>query len=141
MNQYQIKEGFDQMDLGAIHKYLSEESYWATNISFSMVSQALSNSFCVGVFSGEMQVGFARLITDYATFAYLADVYILEEHRGQGLSKQLMSYIMNVPWIGGIRRIMLATKDAHGLYTQFGFTAPLKPQSLMEIKRADTYAG
>ena len=136
---YQIKSGFENMDISAIHAYLSEESYWASGIPINTVEKALKHSFCVGVFLGEDQVGFARLITDYATFAYLADVYILENHRKKGLSKALMAYIMEQDWTAGLRRLSLATWDAHELYRQFGFNAPEKPEYLMEITRKNIY--
>lgn len=137
--EYIIKSGFENMDTEAIYTYLSTESYWAKGIPFVTVNNAIKNSFCVGIFKEEKQVGFARLVTDYATFAYLADVYILEAHRNKGLSKALMAHIMNLDWVAGLRRISLATKDAHELYRQFGFESPAKPETLMEITRPEIY--
>src|ERR1700709_702217 len=107
MNEYCIKEGFENMDVAAIHNFLSNESYWAKFIRLETVVISLKNSFCVGLFANTTQVGFARLITDYTTFAYLADVYVLKEHRGKGLSKMLIWYIMDVGWTKGLRRILL----------------------------------
>lgn len=139
MENYQIKNGFEQMDIKAVYRYLNQQSYWAENIPYPTVETALKNSFCVGVFTQGQQIGFARLVTDYATFAYLADVYILEEHRQKGLSKALMNHIMALDWVSRLRRITLATWDAHGLYSQYGFTAPENPEHLMEIRRKDIY--
>lgn len=139
VKEYEIRTGFENMDLKVIHRFLNEESYWANGISFETVEQALKNSFCVGVFKDNEQVGFARLITDYTTFAYLADVFILESYRGKGLSKMMMNFIMNIDWVMGLRRISLATQDAHSLYSQFGFATPESPERLMEIRRKDIY--
>nr|WP_294948711.1 GNAT family N-acetyltransferase [uncultured Mucilaginibacter sp.] len=139
MNTYQIKTGAENMDIPAIHHYLSKESYWAKGIPLDTVATSLKNSFCVGVFDKDTQVGFARFVTDYATFAYLADVYVLEEHRGKGLSKMLMQYLMELEWVKGMRRLLLATLDAHLLYQQFGFTQPPNPEWLMELKRNNVY--
>ncbi|WP_418502627.1 GNAT family N-acetyltransferase [Flagellimonas sp.] len=136
---YHIRTGFEQMDIGAIHRFLSMESYWARGISFEMVKESLRHSYCVGVFSEDSQVGFARLITDYTTFAYLADVFVLEPYRGKGLSKRMMQHIMDLDFVVRCRRVLLATKDAHGLYNPFGFTAPGHPQTLMEIRKNDAY--
>lgn len=138
--EYQIKSGFENMDVQAIFSYLSQQSYWAQNIPLNTLQTALKNSFCVGVFKANKQVGFARLITDYATFAYLADVYILTAHRKKGLSKALMAYIMELDWVAGLRRISLATLDAHELYRRFGFDGPKKPENLMEITRPEIYS-
>ncbi len=117
----------------AIHNYL-ERSYWAGGRTKATVEKSLRNSLNFGVFSPEGSlVGFARVVTDYATFAYLADVYILEEHRGKGLSKWLMQTIMEHPDLQGLRRWLLATRDTHGLYAQFGFTPLLAPERWMQI--------
>lgn len=140
MNSYHIQTGYENMDLTAIHRYLSGESYWAKGIPKETVEQALRHSFCVGVFDGSGQVGFARLITDYTTFAYLADVYILEPHRGKGLSKMLMQYLMDLDWTQKLRRMMLVTLDAHSLYRGFGFHAPEFPERVMERRGIKTYS-
>ena len=123
------------MDINAIHAFLSK-SYWATGITIQTVEASLRNSFCIGVFDKQHQVGFARLVTDYATFAYLADVYILEEYRGKGLSNKLMDYLFNLDWTQPLRRILLVIRDAHFLYQKFGFSAFEYPEMIMEKKGA-----
>ncbi|UYQ91964.1 GNAT family N-acetyltransferase [Chitinophaga horti] len=128
------------MDVAAIHLYLSSQSYWAAGIPYDIVESSLKNSFCVGVFENDTQVGFARLVTDYATFGYLADVYVLEEHRGKRLSKLMLDYLFGLPWTKGLRRTMLVTLDAHYLYTKFDFKSPAYPERIMELKRDDVYA-
>lgn len=116
---YRLSSDLNAMDLVEVHKNISA-SYWAANIPFATLQRALENSMCFGVFTeaGE-QVGFARVVTDRASFAYLADVYIKQEHRGQGLGKCLVKTIMASPELNGLRRFMLATSDAHGLYHQY----------------------
>jgi len=141
---YKITTDKNEMSIDAIHDYLSR-SYWAENVPKSVVAKAIKNSLCFAVLAksengNEQQVGFARLITDTATFAYLADVYILAEHRGNGLSKRLMTAIIEHPELQGLRRIMLATKDAHGLYEQFGFTALNDEKMFMHLWTPDVYA-
>ena len=121
------------LDFEVIHKYLSKESYWAQFIPADRLRRAIENSLCFGVYKGNEQVGLARIITDKATFAYLCDVFILEEFRGQGLSKWLMQCIVNHEELQGLRRWSLATADAHGLYSQFGFTQITRPDRWMEI--------
>ncbi|MGP4081996.1 GNAT family N-acetyltransferase [Pseudalkalibacillus sp. R45] len=119
--EYLLSMDQKEMDLHYIHHYLSEESYWAKGIDVETVEKSVQNSLCFGLFQNGKQVGFARVITDYATFGYLADVFVDERHRGQGLSKWMMSEIMTHPDLQKLRRLMLVTKDAHGLYKQFGF--------------------
>lgn len=126
------------MDIDAIHCYLTR-SNWARDIPRKTVTTAIENSLCFGVFQNSNQVGFARLITDKATFAYLADVYILEMHRGKGLSKKLMDAIIQHPQLQGLRRIVLATSDAHSLYEKFGFKQLAKPHTFMEVWDTDVY--
>ena len=126
------------MDIDAIHSYLSR-SYWSEDVPHNIVSKAIENSLCFGVFYNDAQIGFARLITDCATFAYLADVYILEAHRGKGLSKKLMAEIINHPQLQGLRRMVLATYDAHTLYEKFGFKQLANPQTFMELWTPDVY--
>ncbi len=123
----------------ALHQWLTHKSYWAKGIPYETVKTAFDHSFVIGVLYNGQQIAFARMITDYATFGYLADVYVEEEHRGRGLSKQMMEVIMNMEWTSRLRRIMLATLDAHELYQQFGFNHPVFPQRLMEITRPDIY--
>lgn len=118
---YTISTDAAKLDLAVIHQYLSRDSYWAQNIPLKVVERSVANSFCFGMYHNGEQVGFARLITDKATFAYLADVFILPGHRGKGLSKWLMSVIHSHPDMQGLRRWMLGTKDAHDLYKQFGW--------------------
>jgi GNAT superfamily N-acetyltransferase len=108
------------------------DSYWANQRSRDVIEQSLEHSLCFGVYHGEHQVGLARVITDYATFAYLCDVFILESERGHGLGRWLMQTVMTHPELQGLRRWMLATRDAHGLYAQYGFTALPAPERWME---------
>ena len=138
MNTYDISTDPGRLQLDAIHAYLTR-SYWSTGIPKVLVARAIANSLCFGVYAGDQQVGFARVVTDKASFAYLADVYVLEEHRRQGLAKRLVAQIQAHPELQGLRRFMLATADAHGLYAQFGFKPVAKPQSLMEIRDPDPY--
>ncbi|EDM65360.1 MAG: GNAT family N-acetyltransferase [Moritella sp.] len=130
---YIISANFADMDLAVIHGFIST-SYWAKGIPVATLQRALENSLCFGVFTQDgKQVGFARMITDKATFAYLADVFVLEAHQGKGLSKLLMAAILDHPELQGLRRMVLATSDAHGLYQQFGFTALAAPEVYMEL--------
>lgn len=137
--EFELKTGFKNMDIIAIHNFLSNHSYWAKQIPLHIVYRSMKNSFCVGVFKGDEQVAFARIITDYATFAYLADVYVLEPYRARGLSKIMMKHMMQLEWVQQLRRCMLATLDAHSLYAQFGFNAVEKPERLMEICKPNSY--
>lgn len=130
--EYVISTDRARLDLETIHSYLSGSSYWAQGRPLAVVRRSIENSLCFGLYRGERQVGFARVITDRATFAWLADVFVLEEARGRGLSKWLMEIILAHPDLQGLRRWVLATKDAHSLYSRFGF-APLKlPERWME---------
>lgn len=121
-----------------IHAYLTR-SYWAAGISLELVKRCLQGSLCFGVFHEGAQVAFARVVTDRASFAYLCDVYVLEEYRGRGLAKWLLQAVTARPDLQGLRRFTLATRDAHGLYAQFGFKPPQKPDMLMEIVRPGLY--
>lgn len=118
---YLISTDPSKLNLEVIHKYLSQESYWAKDIPFETVEHSIENSLCFGLFHQQEQIGFARLITDKSTFAYLADVFILKEHRGNGLSKFLMATIQSHPELQNLRGWLLRTKDAHSLYEQFGW--------------------
>lgn len=120
--EFRIGTDPDELDVAVIHRYLSTESYWAQEIPVAVVEKAIANSLCFGIYKDNQQIGFARLVTDKATFAYLADVFVLEEYRGQGLSKWLMEVIQSHPEVQGLRRWMLMTRDAQGLYEQFGWT-------------------
>lgn len=129
-----------RLDVDAVHACLAR-SYWAAGIPREIVVRSLAGSLCFGLYdAGGAQVGLARVITDRATFAYLCDVYVLEAHRGRGLSKFLMRCVAEHPDLQDLRRFMLATADAHGLYAQFGFTAPARPERLMEKLDAEVYA-
>lgn len=138
MPAYEISTDSARLDIDAIHAFLTQ-SYWSPGIPRATVARAIANSLCFGVFWEGQQVGFARMVTDKTTFAYLCDVYVLEAHRGRGVSKQLMEYVMQHPDLQGLRRMMLATRDAHGLYTQYGFTSLTAPDRIMEIVRPDIY--
>ena len=127
-----------RLEAEAVRAYL-DRSYWAQGIPLEVVERALRGSLCFGLYYRGKQVGLARVITDGATFAYLCDVYVLEEHRGQGLSKWLMETILAHPHLQGLRRFVLATRDAHGLYAQFGFQPPARPDAYMEIVRPNPY--
>jgi GNAT superfamily N-acetyltransferase len=137
-DDFTISDDKSRLDLDVIHGYLVR-SYWSSGIPREVVARGIEHALCFGVYNGAAQVGFARVITDRATFAYLADVFVLEAFRGRGLSKQLMAFIMAHPELQGLRRFMLATRDAHGLYTQFGFNEVASPSRLMEIVRPDIY--
>ncbi|MGN8039611.1 GNAT family N-acetyltransferase [Chitinophaga sp. 22321] len=137
--EYLVTADKSRLDLHAIHDYLARESYWAQNIPLSIVEKSIAGSLCFGVFHNKQQIGFARLITDSATFAYLADVYILESHRGKGLSKLLMRTVLAHPGVQGLRRMLLVTADAHGLYRQFGFTDVPNPEKFMQLHNPDPY--
>ena len=119
---YNITTDHLKLDINVIHNFLSEESYWAKGITKDVVEKAIENSLCFGLFFKNVQIGFARLVTDKATFAYLADVFVLKEFRGKGLSKWLMQTIQSHPELQNLRRWLLTTKDAHGLYAQLGWT-------------------
>lgn len=120
------------LDITWIHRFLSEESYWVPGIARDLVETMLAHSLCFGVYADGVQIGFARVVTDYVGVGYLADVFIVVERRGQGLSKRLMQFVLAHPQLQRLRRFMLATRDAHGLYAQFGFTALLAPDRFME---------
>lgn len=129
---YLISTDRARIDFDVIHGYLSKESYWATGRSVETVKRSVTNSLPFGIYKDGRQVGFARVVTDYATFAWVADVFVLEEFRGMGLSKWLVEVMLSHPELQGFRRWVLATKDAHGLYQKFGFTTLLWPERWME---------
>jgi GNAT superfamily N-acetyltransferase len=127
------------LDRALIHSFLSERSYWAKGVPRQTVDCSIEHSLCFGVYQAGQQAGFARVVTDFATFAWLADVFIVEERRGQGLGKRLVAAVLAHPRLQGLRRFLLGTADAHGLYTRFGF-APLKQvERFMEIRRPNLY--
>jgi GNAT superfamily N-acetyltransferase len=124
------------LDTKVIQNYLSH-SYWAKGRPLKSTKLSIKNSLCFGLYFKNNQIGFARVITDYATFAYLADVFILEEHRGKGLSKWLMEVILGYKELQILKRWLLATNDAHKLYEKFGFTSLKEPEKIMEMFRKD----
>ncbi|AJQ53357.1 GNAT family N-acetyltransferase [Aeromonas hydrophila] len=128
-----------RLDVPLIHRFLSEEAYWCRGIPLATLQRAINHSLCFGGYLGAQQVAFARVITDKATFGYLADVFVLPEHRGRGYSKALVAAMLDHPELQGLRRLSLATSDAHGLYAGFGFVPPASPGSLMEIYHPDIY--
>jgi GNAT superfamily N-acetyltransferase len=130
--EYLITTDRSRLDVPLIHNFLSKESYWAVGRSVEVVKRTIDNSLCFGVYKETEQVGFARVVTDFATFAWLADVFVVPEHRGQGLAKWLMEVILAHPDLQGFRRWVLATKDAQSLYAQFGFIPLHRPERWME---------
>ena len=136
---YLISTDASMLDLEVVHGYLSR-SYWAAGVPEDVVRRSIENSLCFGVYRGEEQAGFARVVTDRATFAYLADVFVLEEHRGRGIGKWLVEVILSHPDLQGLRRWMLATRDAHDLYRRYAFTELARPRIFMERKDA-SYGG
>ena len=139
INEYLISTDKSKLNIEYIHHYLSKESYWAKNIPMEIVQTSIEGSFCFGVYHLYKQIGFARVITDYATFGYLADVFIDKDYRGKGLSKALMKFIMEQETIKKLRRFMLATLDAHSLYAQFGFESQEGNKRLMGVKFFEEY--
>ena len=129
---YSISTDHLRLDVEMIHDYLSNTSYWATGRGFEIVKRSIENSLPFGIYRGNDQVGFARIVTDYATFAWVADVFVLPEHRGRSLSKWLMEVIIAHPCLQGLRRWVLSTKDAHALYERFGFMKLHRPERWME---------
>src|SRR4051812_2516728 len=139
-HDYEISTDAARLDIGAMHAYLTR-SYWSPGIPCATVERAARHSLCFGLYarSDGAQIGLTRVVTDHATFAYLCDVYVLEEHRGRGLGKFMMRTVMAHPALTGARRTMLGTRDAHGLYAQYGFRAPPDDGVLMQILRPDMY--
>jgi GNAT superfamily N-acetyltransferase len=135
---YEISTDPARIDLKRTHHFLSEEAYWSPGVPFDVVSRAIQNSIVFGVYKGQTQVGMARIVSDKATFAWLCDVWIDPAERGHGLGKWLMECVKAHPDLQGLRRWMLATRDAHGLYAQYGFT-PVDPDRFMEIRDPDVY--
>jgi GNAT superfamily N-acetyltransferase len=130
--EYTISTERERLDLEVVHRFISEESYWGKGRPIEVVRRSIENSLPFGIYKGDELVGFARVVTDYATFAWLADVFVVEAHRGRGLSKWLMEVILSHAELQGFRRWVLATKDAHELYRQFGFIALHRPERWME---------
>ena len=130
--EYTISTDRSRLDLKLIHDFISNHSYWGQGRAIEVVQRSIDNSLPFGVYKGDEQVAFARIVTDYATFAWVADVFVAPEHRGHGLSKWLMEVILAHPQLQGFRRWVLSTKDAHGLYEQFGFMKLHRPERWME---------
>jgi N-acetylglutamate synthase-like GNAT family acetyltransferase len=128
-----------RLNVPYIHQYLSQQSYWAQHIPLEIVQRSIDNALCFGIYNEGKQVGFARLVTDHATFGYLGDVFVDEAYRGRGLSKQLMKYIFEAEPVQGFRRLILVTSDAQGLYSQYGFQPLDHPERYMEIRRTNLY--
>jgi GNAT superfamily N-acetyltransferase len=133
-NGYRISTDKQLLDVDSVYYLLANESYWAKGMPHDIFKRAVENSMCFGIYKDNTTVGFARVITDHATFAYICDVFIRAEHRGHSLGKWLIHIIKNHPELQGLRRWSLATRDAHGLYTQFGFVPLADPNNWMEIK-------
>jgi GNAT superfamily N-acetyltransferase len=138
-DEFLISTDRNRLSLDVIHEFLTN-CYWAKGIPRDLVARSLENSLCFGMYEGNgPQVGFARVVSDFATVAYLGDVFVLESHRGRGLSKWLMECIMQHPALQNLRRWILLTRDAHGLYSKFGFTPVKSPERYMELHRPDIY--
>lgn len=137
-SSFEISLDRRRIDIDAVHAFL-RTSYWAQAIPREIVAKSVANSLCVGAFSGGTQIGFARLVTDCATFGYLADVYVLSEHRGQGIAKRMLTTLMAHPDVQGLRRLMLVTRDAQRLYAECGFTALAAPERHMEKTDPEIY--
>jgi GNAT superfamily N-acetyltransferase len=129
---YTISTDRSRLDVELIHDFISNQSYWGQGRALEVVARCLDNSLNFGIYKGAQQVGFARVVTDYATFAWIADVFVVTEQRGRGLSKWLLEVMLAHPQLQGFRRWVLATKDAQSLYAQFGFIALHRPERWME---------
>jgi GNAT superfamily N-acetyltransferase len=137
-DRFLISDDPAKLDLEVIHEFL-RGSYWARGIPRELVARSIEHSLCFGIYDGPRQIGFARVITDHATFAYIGDVFVLPAHRGKGLAGWLMDVILAHPRLQGLRRWMLVTHDAHGLYRKFGFTELAHPERVMEISKPGLY--
>lgn len=136
--EFTVTDRREDLDIETIHNFL-RESYWAKGITRLIVEKSLNNSLCFGLYHNSKQVGFGRAVSDYATFAYLADVFVVPTYRGRGIGKWLVSCVLAHPELQGLRRWMLATLDAHRLYEQNGFIALRKPEWFMEINDPNIY--
>jgi GNAT superfamily N-acetyltransferase len=132
MSSLQISTDRTELDVPLIYRFLSEQSTWAVGISRAVVDRAIDNSLCFGGYIDGRQVGFARVVTDFATFANLVDVFVIPEYRGRGYGTELLVAVMNHPSLRGVRRFTLATSDCQLLYQKFGFEPPQRPETLME---------
>lgn len=131
-SSFQVSTDRTRLDVPMIYRYLSENSTWAVGISRTLVESSIENSLCFGGYLDGRQVAYARVVTDYTTFAHLCDVFVLPEYRGHGYAKQLLRVVMEHPSLQGLRRFTLNTTDSHSLYERFGFTAPQRPETVME---------
>jgi GNAT superfamily N-acetyltransferase len=138
-DDYLVTDDRERLDVAAVHGFLTGTSYWAAGISRDLVERALAHSLCFGLFQGARQVGFARVVTDRATYGYLCDVYVEDGHRGAGLGKWLVECVLAHPDLQGLRRLALMTRDAHGLYEGFGFKPLADATRYLEIHRPDVY--
>ncbi|MEY2394684.1 MAG: hypothetical protein QOF94_1029 [Acidobacteriaceae bacterium] len=137
--EFLISTSRERLDLDVVHGFLTK-CYWAKGIPREIVARSIEHALCLGIYNGEgAQVGFARVISDFATIAYVGDVFVLETHRGQGLGKWLMQCITQHPALQNLRRWILTTRDAHGLYSQVGFTPVKAPERFMELHRPNVY--
>jgi GNAT superfamily N-acetyltransferase len=136
---YSVTADRRRIDVDAVHDFLTR-SFWARGISKDVVAKSIAHSLCFGLFDDQAQIGFARVVTDSSTYAYLCDVYVLEQYRGEGLGKWMMEFVMAHPELQGLRRFQLVTRDAHGLYGRFGFKTPPHPERYMEIFRPGMYS-
>ncbi len=139
MSEFIISTDKARLDVPLIHQFLSQESYWAKNIPLELVQRSIDHSLCFGVYDQDRQIGFARVITDHATIAYLSDVFVTADYRGQGVSKQLMEAVCAWPTLQGLRRWVLATRDAHSLYESFGFAPLNHPEWFMQRLLIEKY--
>lgn len=139
LEEIQISDDHARLDRNLIHEFLSTRSYWARGIPREIVERAIDGSHCFGAFDGDRMIGFARMITDHATFGYLSDVFVIEDFRGRGVSKLLLHAILEHPDFITLRRLMLVTRDAQRLYEGFGFENPPHPEWVMQIVRANAH--
>lgn len=139
MQKLELSDDKHLLDFDLIHDFLSQESYWNKGISAERLVVALENSLCIGAYLGPQQVAFCRLVTDYATFANLQDVFVVPEYRGNGIAKAMLRFVLGHPHLQNLRRISLTTSDSHGLYQQFGFEVGKSPDRYMEIYRPGLY--
>lgn len=135
----EISNDKTRLDIALIHQFLSEQSTWALHIPRALVETSIQHSLCFGGYEDGKQIAFARVVSDYATFAYLMDVFVLPKHQGRGLSRQLIQNVMDHPQLQGLRRFLLASSNARGLYQKWGFQALGKPEIMMEINHPDIY--
>ncbi|MBN9499218.1 MAG: GNAT family N-acetyltransferase [Alphaproteobacteria bacterium] len=139
-DRYEIDDDRARIDLARVHRWIDEEGYWARGIPFALFKRSVDGARPFGIYAPDgVQVGFARVISDFATFGYIGDVFVDTAHRGKGLSKFLMTAIMEHPELQGFRRWMLVTADAHGLYQQFGFEPLTNPERVMERRLLNPY--